>query len=594
MSNQISYTNLSSYLMSFVYHHKWKFLGLFGTSVIWSLTTALFPYLIKVIVDGIVNFKGDPKLIYTVVMTPIVIYIGLRVALSFFMRVEDILRINTLPRVKAELQSDLFARISNHSYGFFQENMSGGMSNKILNLSDSFERIYTAIHQGLFPCLVSFIISTVIMWKSVPSFAYFFIAWFILALTVTSYLATKSIGLSNNRAAAESIVSGNIVDVFRNVVTMLSFFQAERELQRLDLLQNQEIQAAKILEWELIKIHIFRSLSTTVMLIFMLFLLIEGWKSGWVTIGDFTFVSGTAFSTAHLVWHASKEFVSLYKEWGIADQSYQLTQIPYQNLDQTDAPNLQVSAGLIKFDQVTFKYSEGNDLFDKQSIMIAPNQKVGLVGYSGSGKTTFVKLVMRFYNPQNGTVSIDDQDLKQVAKKSILDQIAMIPQHPGLFNRSVLDNIRYGKPDATLDEVIQVAKQTHCHEFILELEHGYDTIVGENGEKLSAGQRQRLAIARAALKPAKILILDEATAALDSATEAKIQQSIELIMRDKTTLIIAHRLSTLVNLDRILVFQKGKIVEDGSHLELLNRKGQYAKLWQLQTNGLIMEEDQLS
>ncbi len=588
MPDQKTYKNLSSYLFDFAFHHKWKFLGLFSTSIIWSLTTALFPYLIKVIVDQIVSFKGDPKLIYSVVATPIIIYIGLRIALSFFMRVEDILRINTLPRVKAELQSDLFSRVNRHSYAFFQENMSGSMSNKILNLGDSFERIYTAIHQGLFPCIVSFLISTAIMWQCVPAFAYFFIGWFILALTVTSYLATKSISLSNDRAAAESAVSGNIVDVFRNIVTVLTFYQANRELVYLDHLQEQEIKAAKILEWELIKIHIFRSLSTTVMLIFMLFLLIEGWRNGWVTIGDFTFISGTAFSTAHLVWHASKEFVSLYKEWGIAYQSYLLTQVPYQNLDLPHAPLLQIPAGLIRFDQVTFNYDQNNELFEKQSIIIQPNQKVGLVGYSGSGKTTFVKLIMRFYNPQEGTVSIDEQDLRLVTKASILNQVAMIPQNPGLFNRSVLDNISYGKPDATLAEVTAAARLAHCDEFISELDDQYHTIIGEQGERLSAGQRQRLAIARAAIKPAKILILDEATAALDSATEQKIQESINQLMQNKTTLIIAHRLATLISLDRILVFHKGKIIEDGTHTELISKNGHYANLWKLQTNGLIL------
>lgn len=581
---------LSRFFWNFVVKYKWRFVGLFFTATIWSLTTALFPYLIKVIIDNVVAFKGDPKDIYNVVLMPSIVYIGLRIAISIFMRIEDLIRIHTLPAVQAEIRETMFKHIIKHSFEFFQENMSGDISNKILNMAASFERIYLAIHDGIFTCLMSFLISTIILYKTVPVFAIYFTIWFCLALAVTSYLSTRSIALSNNRAAAESAISGNIVDVFRNIFTVLGFFSAKYETSYLEVVQNKEIKAAKILEWELIKIHLFRSISTTIMLICMLVFLIEGWRYGWVTVGDFSFVSSTAFSMAHLTWYTSKELVTLYKEWGIAQQALSILKVPYTNTDLPNAKVLEVTAGKIEFENVTFRYPEGSDVFEDQSIIINPHEKVGLVGLSGSGKTTFIKLVMRFFNPQNGQIKIDGQNLAQVSKASIRSATAIIPQNPGLFNRSIAENIAYGYPQASLEEIITAAKQAHCDEFITELENGYDTIIGENGEKLSAGQRQRLAIARATIKPhTKILILDEATSALDSITEQKIQKSIEHLMQNKTAIVIAHRLSTLVHMDRILVFREGKIVEDGNHASLLSLNGEYAKLWTMQTNGHMLE-----
>lgn len=593
MEDNTHFKYLRNFLLHFVFRHKFKFISLFLTATVWAATTSLFPYLIKLIVDGIVSFKGDPKDIYSVVATPAITYITLRILLSAFMRVENIIQVYTLPRAKAEIRAEMFNRVSSHSYEFFQENMSGNISNKILNIANSFERIYIAIHDGLFPCIMSFLISAAIMWKCVPHFAAFFVVWFFLALTVTSYLATRSITLSNKRAEAESVVAGSVVDVFRNIVTVLTFFNTKKENTYLNKVQENEVIAAKKLEWELIKIHIFRSVSTTLMLIFMLIILIEGWKNNWVTIGDFTFVSSTAFSMAHLTWFASKEFVTLYKEWGISKQAFSLLKVPYTNTDSPTSKSLKVSKGSIKFNNVTFKYPKGNDVFENQSVTINPGQKVGLVGFSGSGKTTFVKLIMRFFNPQSGSISIDDQNIRDVTKQSLRDDIAMIPQSPGLFNRSVAENILYGNPSASHEDLIKAARKAHCEEFIKEMENGYETVIGEQGEKLSAGQRQRLAIARATIKDAPILILDEATSALDSATERKIQQSVDSLMQDKTTIVIAHRLSTLMHLDRILVFDKGKIIEDGSHEELLNKDSHYSMLWTMQTNGFILEDSDI-
>jgi ATP-binding cassette subfamily B protein len=276
---------------------------------------------------------------------------------------------------------------------------------------------------------------------------------------------------------------------------------------------------------------------------------------------------------------------------------------PTEITDAKDAATLKCEHGKIQFKTVQFHYHGSQQvldtgiaadtavpdiLFQNKSITIAAGQKVGLVGYSGGGKSTFVNLILRFYDVTAGAILIDGQDIRTVTQDSLRANIAMIPQDPSLFHRSLLDNIRYGRINATDTEVIAAAKRAHAHEFIAKLPNGYNSLVGERGIKLSGGQRQRIAIARAILKNAPILILDEATSQLDSVTEKLIQESLWELMQHKTTIVIAHRLSTLLHMDRILVFDQGKIVADGTHNELLAQAGGlYQQLWQAQVGGFL-------
>jgi len=227
--------------------------------------------------------------------------------------------------------------------------------------------------------------------------------------------------------------------------------------------------------------------------------------------------------------------------------------------------------------------------FEDKTLTIKAGEKVGLVGFSGSGKTTFVNLILRHYDPDSGKILIDGQDICKVTQKSLRQQIALIPQDPSLFHRTIMDNLRYGRLEATDDEVYEASKKAHCHEFIMQLPEGYHTIVGERGSKISGGQRQRIAIARAILKNAPILILDEATSALDSITEKYIQEALHVLTKARTTLVVAHRLSTLSEMDRILVFKDGKIIEEGTHESLVDQGGHYAHLWKMQAGGFLQD-----
>jgi ATP-binding cassette subfamily B protein len=349
---------------------------------------------------------------------------------------------------------------------------------------------------------------------------------------------------------------------------------------------NEVMTAERNFDWMLIKLFAFQSFSFFIMQTITLVYLIYARSMNHITVGDFALVFTINISIVDTLWNLGRQFITFSEQLGKVTQGLRITMNKPEITDHAKATNLIVHHGKIEFKAVTFCYHHESCLFDKLSVSIEPGQKVGLVGYSGSGKTTFVNLILRLFDINTGKIVIDEQNIAEVTQSSLRKQISLIPQDPTLFHRTLLENISYGK-EATIEEVIRAAKDAHAHEFIERLPQGYDTMVGERGIKLSGGQRQRIAIARAILKNSPILILDEATSALDSVTEQLIQESLLKLMQNKTTLVIAHRLSTLLHMDRILVFDQGKIVEDGSHNELISLNGLYAKLWRSQIEGFL-------
>jgi ATP-binding cassette subfamily B protein len=287
----------------------------------------------------------------------------------------------------------------------------------------------------------------------------------------------------------------------------------------------------------------------------------------------------------------SRKFLEFFEYLGNVADGVGIIVRPHEVLDSPGAGALAVTRGEIRIEGIHFAYTPGHPVFSGLDLVIRPHEKVGFVGFSGSGKSTLVNLVLRLFELQDGRILIDGQDIRDVTQESLRAAIAMIPQDPMLFHRTLMENIRYGRLEASDDEVREAARQAHAHEFIAATEEGYASLVGERGVKLSGGQRQRIALARAILKDAPILLLDEATSALDSVTERSIQDSLERLMREKTVVVIAHRLSTLAHLDRIVVFHEGRIVEDGRHAELLARNGHYARLWSMQAGGFLPDRE---
>ena len=313
------------------------------------------------------------------------------------------------------------------------------------------------------------------------------------------------------------------------------------------------------------------------------------WGRGEATPGDITYVLGTYALIHGYLRGIGMHVRNLQRSVNDMEELVDFMDLPLGVADKPGAPEIEIKKGQVDFDAVTFRYQGQKDpIYDGFSLAIAPGERIGLVGHSGSGKSTFVKLVQRLYDLNGGAIRIDGQDIAQVTQESLRRQIALVPQEPVLFHRTLAENIAYGRPDATMDQIIDAAKRAYAHDFIARLPQGYDTLVGERGVKLSGGERQRVALARAILADAPVLILDEATSSLDSVSESLIQEAVETLMAKRTTIIVAHRLSTVQKVDRILVFDRGRIVEQGTHAELVKREGgHYRELFEHQAMGLI-------
>jgi ATP-binding cassette subfamily B protein len=382
---------------------------------------------------------------------------------------------------------------------------------------------------------------------------------------------------------------GAIIDSLSNIITIKIFARHDYEKNRIQESLSEQTQRDKDLEWYMLKIRAIQGLSITGLIGCLLAYLLYARFHGLVTVGDFALTISLALALSESIWSLSDDFITFSESVGRCKQALKLVQEKHTITDHSSAQDLVISEGSICFKNVSFIYTNRTTLFNDLSISIPAGQRVGLVGFSGAGKSTFVHLITRLFEPQQGSICIDDQNISHVTQASLRNSISFISQEAYLFHRSIKDNIIYGKPQASKDEVFQAARLAHAHDFIQSLEDGYDTLVGERGTKLSGGQRQRVTLARAFLKNAPILILDEATASLDSETEICIQQSLEQLMRKKTVIIIAHRLSTLLQLDRILVFDNGTIVQDGNHHTLKNTPRVYARLWKAQAGGFLAE-----
>jgi ATP-binding cassette subfamily B protein len=301
----------------------------------------------------------------------------------------------------------------------------------------------------------------------------------------------------------------------------------------------------------------------------------------------FVLVQSYSLAVGHQFWDLGKAMTRFTKGMSDMKEMADIFDKEPDVLDDINPEKCEIKKGLIEFKEVNFDYQNGTRVFENFSLTIKPGEKIGLVGHSGSGKSTITKLLMRFLDINQGEILIDGQDIRRITQDDLRSNISYISQEPILFHRSIKENIGYSYPNAKEEEITDAAKKAYAHDFIISLKYGYDTKVGERGVKLSGGERQRVAIARAMIKPSPILVLDEATSSLDSISETYIQKALADVMKDKTTIVIAHRLSTIQKMDRIIVLDEGKIVEEGSHRELLKKNGFYASLWNHQTGGFM-------
>ena len=495
-----------------------------------------------------------------------------------------------VPIIQNKIIAGMLNYALSHSHGFYQNNLSGKIAKQVTNLVDGITRIITFTSANFLRGISLLITAFIASYFVNPIFCIILVSWFTFFAGFSIWMSTKLVALSDELSSEESSVVGELVDSLSNHNNVRIFSRRLYEDFRIiPFLSKQQKAYTKTYLYSTILSSIQGGL-IAIMMACSCYFLVYLYSKNLVTIGDFALILGLSMETGHMMWFTMSEVDEFNKAVGRCKQSLMTLMLPLEILDKPNATALNCTQGKIAFDQVKFHYKGTEPLFQNKSIEIKAGQKVGLVGYSGGGKSTFVNLILRLYDITDGAILIDGQDIRDVTQDSLRASIAMIPQDPSLFHRSLMDNIRYGRIDATDEEVIEAAKKAHAHEFIEKLSQGYGSLVGERGVKLSGGERQRIAIARAILKNAPILILDEATSQLDSVTESGIQESLWELMQDKTTLVTAHRLSTLLHMDRIIVFDQGVIVEDGTHAELLASNGLYRTLWDAQVGGFLPDK----
>ncbi len=494
-----------------------------------------------------------------------------------------------------EVHDRLLARatnhLMNHSYKFFSEQRVGTLAGDVMSFARAYQTLLDTYFFNTNHLVIGFIASLIVVAFLSP------ILLIPLAI-ITACMVLLNIRNVNERApyrnerkARTSRLTGIIADIMGNQI-LTRVFARERYENDVVKRERRKIHDVALKEVAIIERESFYR-QTMVYGFQVITLIVAVWlySTNSVSIAALVFtitylmrISESIFGISSIIRQYEAAFLD-------ASPMMKILQMKHDVEDAPNATTLQVASGAIDLDDVTFAYSDNASeaVFDKLNLHIPAGQKVGLAGHSGGGKTTFTKLVLRFADISGGAITIDGQNIAEVTQTSLRSAIAYVPQEPFLFHRSLRENISYGKPDASDDEIIAAAKKAHAMEFIDKLPQGLDTIVGERGVKLSGGQRQRIAIARAILKDAPILILDEATSALDSESEKLIQTSLTELMKGRTSIVIAHRLSTIAKLDRIVVLDDGKIVEDGTHKELLKNDKTYAKLWSHQSGGFIEE-----
>ncbi|HXF29493.1 MAG TPA: ABC transporter ATP-binding protein [Chlamydiales bacterium] len=393
--------------------------------------------------------------------------------------------------------------------------------------------------------------------------------------------------MADEHGEERSRLQGTIVDSLTNQTTVTLFSKDRFEFSKILQQQKKEMNTQEKAFSYVERVRTYQGVASICLGLPMNGYMLYAWRYSEITTGDVVFAFTISWNIVMMIWYVSSSFPQLLKEIGHCRQALSLIRAPHEVRDIVNAKPLVIEKGNIVFENVSFHYDSNHALFHEKTVTLRAGEKTGLVGFSGGGKTSFIHLILRFFDPEKGRILIDGQDISKVTQESLRANIATIPQETSLFHRSLMDNIRYGNPKASFEEVVEAAKKAHAHEFIEKLPLGYETLIGERGLKLSGGQRQRIALARAILKNAPILILDEATSALDSMTEKYIQDSLETLMQGRTTIAIAHRLSTLNHMDRILVFHNGKITEDGTHKELLALNGAYAQMWKMQVDGMV-------
>lgn len=509
-------------------------------------------------------------------------------------RIEHFANLHLIVNVMSELSVNTFEYLLGHSHNFFISNFAGSLTHKVSRFSKAFQGMYESTVLQFIPTFLFIIGAVGVLYTRSHLLGLILGVWVVAFFAFQIYVTKLRQPLRLAHSQADTRITGTLADAISNQSTIALFSGIAHE---------KNILSKVVGEWRLAGIRSWHmdAIIWSIIGLFMIAIevgLLYGavmlWKEGHIVVGDFILIQAYLLTLFERLVGVQSDLRRFFDSMSDGAEMMEILKQTHEVPDDAGAQDLKVRSGEVSFKDINFYFNTDNPVLKNFNLTLAGGERVGLVGPSGAGKSTVTKLLLRLYDLQEGEISIDGQNIKHITQESLRNNIAFVPQEPVLFHRTLMENIRYGRRGASDEEVVEAARQAHCAEFISQLPQGYNTFVGERGVKLSGGERQRVAIARAILKNAPILILDEATSSLDSESEALIQDALEKLMKNKTSIVIAHRLSTIMKMDRIVVIEKGTIVAEGTHDELLVQGGLYKKLWSIQAGGFIIDEPEFA
>jgi ATP-binding cassette subfamily B protein len=580
-------TAIPRHPLSFLAHYMWRRRWSHGAILIAVLCAVSASvgarYSLKFVVDAV---AAGPEHMATV-WRALALFAGLICIDYLSWRIGGWIAARTFPAVGADLRLDLFRHLLGHSARFFSERFAGALAGRITAAATSVYTIENSLAWNALPPAIAIIGSLASLTAIQPYMALTLAAVAAVLAAVMAFGALRGQPLHAEYARRAAQSGGDIVDAVSNHSAVRAFASADRECDRLQGRLGSEVAAHRRALYFIERLRTGHALCVVGLTGGMLVWGVLLWQKGLLSAGDLVVIASFSVSLLDASRDLVVAFVEMTHHWSKLGEAVQELTHPHELADKPDAQPLVRRGGSIAMEDLTFTYPDGRRILHNIKLRIPAGQKVAIVGPSGAGKTTLLALVQRLYPVVFGRVLVDGQDVSQMTQDSLRRAIAVVPQDVVLFHRTVLENIRYGRPDATDEEVAAAARAAHCSEFIRELPEGYDTIVGERGVRLSGGQRQRIGIARAILADTPIVLLDEATSALDTESELAIQHALVELMRGRTVLAVAHRLSTIARFDRVIVMKDGRIVEDGDPAELARRNGHFGRIWRMQTNAPV-------
>jgi ATP-binding cassette subfamily B protein len=581
---------LLPFALHFFRQFYWGCLGLLVFSVLGRAVFASIAYATKRLTDTVLAMH-NPAAEAAALRAPFMLFVGLVVARFLMDGGMWLSSYHTRSPMLVRIKEEVFAYAQRLSSAYFENTLSGKIAHRTVLLPDQVLALFDMTVFDFVPGACFFVFVAGYFYIASPQFCAAAVVAIVVYFTVSLFVGRECTrrAIANNEARAA--VTGRVVDVLTNIRNVFFFANQTLEDDELKRYTGEERDRRRASYRAVVRLRSVQYLMDIAMWIVFVGGALYAWVHRLIGAGDFVMITALTSSLLQTAYNIGQRVPEFYDQLGSARESIQTLIVPATIVDRP--PQLRVTHGAIHFERVAFSYDApskdkagpARNVVKAFELLIPAGQRVGLVGPSGAGKTTLMGLLLRMHDVAEGAIRIDGQDIREVTQESLRRSIALIPQDTNLFHRSLLENIRYGRPGASDAEVEAAARRAHAHEFIVELDHGYNTLVGERGIKLSGGQRQRIAIARAILKDAPILLLDEATSALDSHSEHIIQAAMREAMAGKTVIAIAHRLSTVMDMDRLIVLERGSIVADGAHAELLRRGGLYADLWRRQSGG---------